>query len=327
MTSTAKVPVTVLTGFLGSGKTTLLNRILSENHGQRIAVIENEFGEIPIDDALVLRGDEEIFELSNGCCLCCTARTDLVRMLHTLLDRPGRFDRIVIETTGMADPNPVAQTFFVDEVISSQIELDAIVTMVDAKHVGAHLDEVETAGVGDIAFDQIAFADKIVLNKTDLVSEAELSAVERRLRSINAAAEILRSEHAKVSLDAILGVGAFDLSRTMAVDPDWLNEEHVHDPSLESVGIEFDGDLDRVRLDTWLAELLADHGDEIYRLKGIVALEGDTHRAVLQGIHRLYEVRSANPWGLEPRRNKIVFIGRELDRGTLTQGLHGCLAA
>lgn len=327
MSTAAKIPVTVLTGFLGSGKTTLLNRILTEQHGQRIAVIENEFGEIPIDDALVLTGEEEIFEMANGCCLCCTARTDLVRMLHTLLERPGRFDRIVIETTGLADPNPVAQTFFVDETISTQIALDAIVTMVDAKHIGPHLDQVDIGGVGDTAFDQIAFADKIVVNKTDLVSEAELASVEQRLRSINATADILRSQQAKVQLDAILGVGAFDLSRTMAVDPDWLDEEHTHDPSLESVGVEFDGELDRERLDAWLVGLLDARGDDVYRVKGIIAIDGDAYRAVLQGIHRLFEVRSANPWGPEPRRNKVVFIGRDLDRAELNRGLRSCLAA
>lgn len=326
-TTPTKLPVTVLTGFLGSGKTTLLNRILTESHGQRIAVIENEFGEIPIDDALVLSGEEEIFEMSNGCCLCCTARTDLVRMLHTLLERPDRFDRIVIETTGLADPNPVAQTFFVDDEISSQVELDAIVTMVDAKHIGPHLDEVEVGGVGDQAFDQIAFADKLVLNKTDLVDAAEVAAVETRLRSINATAQIITSQFASVPLDEILGVGAFDLSRTMAIDPDWLDEEHVHDPALSSVGVECDGDLDPARLDAWLAELVGAHGDDIYRLKGIVALAGDTHRSILQGIHRLYELRSANPWGRDERRNKVVFIGRELDREALTRGLHSCRLA
>jgi G3E family GTPase len=325
--STSKIPVTVLTGFLGSGKTTLLNRILTESHGQRIAVIENEFGEIPIDDALVLTGDEEIFEMSNGCCLCCTARTDLVRMLHTLLERPDRFDRIVIETTGLADPNPVAQTFFVDDTISSQIELDAIVTMVDAKHIGPHLDEVEVGGVGDQAFDQIAFADKLILNKTDLVSGAELGAVGKRLRWINATAQILTSQFASVELDEILGIGAFDITRTIAVDPYWLDAEHVHDPALTSVGVEFGGELDPARLDSWLADLVAAQGDDIYRLKGIIALTGDTRRSILQGIHRLYELRTATPWGRDERRNKVVFIGRELDREALTRGLHSCLVA
>jgi G3E family GTPase len=327
MTTTHKIPATVLSGFLGSGKTTLLNRILTENHGQRIAVIENEFGEISIDDALVLQGDEEIIEMSNGCCLCCTARSDLVRMLHSLLERPGRFDRIVIETTGMADPNPVAQTFFYDEQISQEVELDAIVTMVDAKHILPHLAEVDVEGVGDKALDQIAFADKLVLNKTDLVDAAELDAVESRLRGINATADILRATYASVDLDRILGTNAFATTHTAAVDPDWLEAEHVHDPALASVGIELEGDLDSARLEKWIAELVDEQGDTIYRLKGILALKGDARRSVLQGIHRLYEFRPAQPWGADERANKLVFIGRDLDRAALTDGLRACLAA
>jgi len=327
--TTEKIPATVLTGFLGSGKTTLLNHILTAAHGLRIAVIENEFGEIPIDDALVLTADEEIFEMSNGCCLCCTARSDLIRILHTLLERRDRFDRIVVETTGLADPNPVAQTFFVDEEIASNIALDAIVTLVDAKHIGPHLDEVAHDGVGDQAFDQIAFADRLIVNKVDLVSADELRALEERLRGINATADMVTSSYADVDLERILGVGAFDLSRTMAVDPGWLEEghdQHAHDPTLTSVGIDIDGDLDPGRLDAWLEALLRDRGEDIYRLKGIVALHGDQRRHVLQGIHRMFETRPADPWGRERRSSKVVFIGRGLDREWLTTGLGSCRA-
>ena len=322
-----KIPATVLTGFLGSGKTTLLNYILTANHGQRIAVIENEFGEIPIDDDLVMLADEEIFEMSNGCCLCCTGRSDLIRILRTLLTRRDRFDRILVETTGLADPNPVAQTFFIDDEIASQISLDAIVTLVDAKHIGGHLDEIREDGVGSQAFDQIAFADRLVINKVDLVTDEELSDLEDRLRHINATATIVTSTYASVDLDSLLGVGAFDLSRTMAIDPDWLEgDEHSHDPSLRSVGIEMPGELELHRLDAWLTELLDRDGDDIFRMKGILAVAGDDRRFVLQGVHRIFETRPIDPWGHEPRGNRVVFIGRALDRDALTAGITACMS-
>ncbi|MGH8966037.1 MAG: CobW family GTP-binding protein, partial [Actinomycetes bacterium] len=243
------IPVTVLTGFLGSGKTTLVNHILTANHGHRIAVIENEFGDIGIDSDLVIgsdeTGDETIIEMTNGCCLCCTARTDLIEILRSLLSRRDRFDRILIETSGMADPNPVAQTFFVDEEISRHFALDAIVTLVDAKHVGAHLDEVTHDGVGDHVVDQIAFADRIVVNKVDLVTPAELAAVQERLRGINATAEMLSGSHGRIDLSRILGIGAFDLNRELQDRPDWLDApEHLHDPTLVAVAVELDGELD-----------------------------------------------------------------------------------
>jgi G3E family GTPase len=322
-----KIPSTVLTGFLGSGKTTLLNYILTASHGKRIAVIENEFGEIAIDNALVLTTDEEIFEMSNGCCLCCTARTDLIRILHTLLARQDRFDRIIIETSGLADPNPVAQTFFVDEEISSNIELDAIVTLVDGLHTGAHLDDVDRGGVGDKAFDQIAFADRLIINKVDLISEQDVANLTTRLRSINATAPIVTSSYAEVDLDNILGVGAFDLSHTMAIDPGWLDgNDHAHDPDLESVSLQQVGELDALDLDEWLTELLEAQGDHIFRMKGIVALADDDRRYVLQGVHSVFERRPVDPWGGEVRDNRVVFIGRNLDRQALSDGLARCLA-
>lgn len=329
MNSHSKTPVTVLTGFLGAGKTTLVNHILTANHGHRIAVIENEFGDVPIDDALVVGNTEEkIIEMSNGCCLCCTARTDLLDILRTLLDRQDQLDRVLIETSGMADPNPVAQTFFVDDQISAHYMLDAIITMVDAKHIGGHLDEQEHDGVGDHVVDQIAFADRVVLNKIDLVSASEITTVERRLRNLNATAEFIHSSFAEVNLDEILGIGAFDLSRTLASAPDWLDEPaQTHDPTLESVGIEFEGDLDRAEFESWLANLVADRGDDLYRLKGILAVDDDHRRLVLQGIHRMYELQPGMPWGRDPRQSKIVFIGRDLDRNTMTQGLNSCRAA
>ena len=222
MTDENKTPVTVLTGFLGSGKTTLLNRILSENHGQRIAVIENEFGEIGIDQGLVINAEEEIFEMNNGC-ICCTVRGDLIRILGSLMKRRDRFDRIIIETTGMANPGPVAQTFFVDDDMREKFALDGIVTLVDARHFGLHVDENEEAR------EQIAFADVIVLNKTDLVTPAELDALERRVRAMNALARIVRadpSERARIPMDTVLGIGGFDLSRALEYKPSFLEPEY-----------------------------------------------------------------------------------------------------
>lgn len=221
-----KIPVTVLTGFLGSGKTTLLNRILTEQHGHRIAVIENEFGEIGIDHALVVNAEEEVFEMNNGC-ICCTVRGDLIRILGRLLQRRDRFDRILIETTGLADPGPVAQTFFVDDDIAQHFHLDGLVTLVDAKHLPLHLDEA------DEAMAQVAFADVLIVNKCDLASNEELDALEARLRRINAIARLERTERGKVPVDIVLDVGGFDLSRALERKPDFLLPEYP----FEALGI------------------------------------------------------------------------------------------
>ncbi len=321
----AKVPVTVLTGFLGSGKTTLLNYILTEQHGQRIAVIENEFGEIGIDDALVLNADEEVFEMNNGC-ICCTVRGDLIRILGNLMRRRDRFDHILVETTGLADPAPVAQTFFVDDEIASQLSLDAIVTVVDARHILAHLDEIKPPGVENEAVEQVAFADRIVLNKIDLVDGAELASIAERLQSINALAEIIPTSWATIDLDRILGVGAFDLSRTLSVDPTFLEQTaHTHDLTVTSVGIELAGDLDPQRLNAWLGRLLAEQGVDIFRMKGILSIAGDLNRYVCQGVHMLFDGTSDQPWGDRPRTSRLVFIGRNLDRAALTAGLRACV--
>jgi G3E family GTPase len=321
-----KVPVTVLTGFLGSGKTTMLNHILTAQHGKRIAVIENEFGEIGIDDALVVNADEEVFEMNNGC-ICCTVRGDLIRILGNLMRRRDRFDHILIETTGLADPAPVAQTFFVDNEMATQLRLDAIVTVVDAKHILAHLDEVKPDGVENEAVEQVAFADRIVVNKIDLVGEDVLGRVEERLRSINAVAQIVRSAHARIDLDRILGVGAFDLGKVLEMDPTFLQQtEHLHDTSVTSVGIELEGDLDPERLNAWISRLLREKGVDIFRSKGILAVRGNANRFVFQGVHMLIDSEEAGPWGDARRHSRLVFIGRNLDREELTAGLRGCLA-
>jgi len=322
------IPVTILTGFLGSGKTTLLNYILTQKHGHRIAVIENEFGEINIDSDLIVSADEEIFELTNGC-VCCvgSARADLLRILQELMKRREKFDHILVETSGMADPTPVAATFFVDTEVARQVSLDAIVTLVDAKHAAGHLDDPKLQGSDNQAVDQIVIADRIILNKVDLVDAPGLLDIESRVRRLNATAPILRSSHAKVRLDEILGIGAFNLASTMAADPDFLHDhDHQHDPSLESVSLTFERPFDRNRLENYLKDLLRDSGDDIFRLKGILAIAGEANRVILQGVHRLMELRPADAWGSQKQESRLVFIGRNLDKAGLERGLRGCLA-
>lgn len=317
-----KTPVTVLTGFLGAGKTTLLNRILTEHHGKRIAVIENEFGEIGIDNELVIDADEEIFEMNNGC-ICCTVRGDLIRILGSLMRSRDRFDHILIETTGLADPGPVIQTFFVDDEMQELLSLDGIVTLVDAGHAHLHLDDSHEI------VEQIGFADVIVLNKTDLLSPAALDALERRIRGLNGVAAIHRAENANVPVDDVVGLGAFDLQRILAAEPGLLEEDpddHEHDAEVGSVGLSFAGELDQDKLNAWLSELLREKGLDIFRMKGVLALEGSDARYVFQGVHMLFDGRPDREWGDTPRANKMVFIGRNLDRSELEQGITACLA-
>ena len=322
-----RVPVTVLTGFLGPGKTTLLNYILTEQHGKRIAVIENEFGEVGIDDAIVIDAEEEIFEMNNGC-ICCTVRGDLIRILGNLMRRKDKFDQILIETTGLADPAPVAQTFFVDDEMAAQLKLDAIVTVVDAKHLLPHLDEEKPEGVENEALEQLAFADRIVLNKIDLADDDELSEVESRIQEVNPLAPIIRTQHGKVNLDAILDVGAFSLDRVLADDPEFLDPdaEHQHDLTVTSVGIEVEGDLDLERLNDWLGNLLRTKGTDIFRSKGILSIAGMEERYVFQGVHMLLDGQPNGTWGQEERRNRLVYIGRNLDRESLEKSFRSCLA-
>jgi G3E family GTPase len=317
-----KIPVTVLTGYLGSGKTTLLNRILTEQHGKKIAVIENEFGEIGIDNELVIDADEEIFEMNNGC-ICCTVRGDLIRILGKLIERKDRLDHVLIETTGLADPAPVIQTFFMDDELREELALDAIVTMVDAKHVELHLSDSHECE------EQIAFGDVIVLNKTDLVGPEALDDLERRIGRLNRMARVHRTQNAALPIDQVVGLGAFDLTRKLEIDPGFMDEDpedHVHDETVTSVGIEISGDLDNAKLNRWLGKLLQTQGQDIFRMKGVLAVAGEERRFVFQGVHMLFDGQPDRPWDGEPRRNQLVFIGRNLDRAALEAGFRKCLA-
>ena len=318
-TASVTIPVTVLTGYLGAGKTTLLNRILTQEHGQKIAVIVNEFGEIGIDNQLIVDADEEIFEMNNGC-ICCTVRGDLIRIIANLMRRRDKFDRLVIETTGLADPAPVIQTFFVDEDVQNQTHLDAVVTVVDAKHISQHWD-------ADEAVEQIAFADVILLNKTDLVTTEELNILEQRIRQINAMAKIERTQNAEVDLDRVLGINAFNLDRALEIDPQFLGEEaHVHDETVGSIAITLDGSINVEKLNTWMSELLRTQGQDIFRMKGILNIANNEHRFVFQGVHMIFDGRQDRPWkASEVRNNQLVFIGRNLDETQLKSAFMACL--
>ena len=314
------IPVTVLTGYLGAGKTTLLNRILSENHGQKYAVVINEFGELGVDNDLVVDTDEEVFEMNNGC-ICCTVRGDLIRIVGGLVKRRGKFDGIIIETTGLANPAPVAQTFFVDEGVRSKTRLDAIVTVVDAKNLPARLaDSTEAAA-------QIAFADVIVLNKTDLVSPAELEAVEAEIRKINRFAKIHRTQRSAVDITSVLNQGAFDLQRILAdVQPDFLTDsEHEHNDDINSMSFELTRPIDPEKFNAWIGQLLAEKGQDLLRTKGILHYNGEDRRFAFQAVHMIADGDFIGPWPAgEDRRSRLVFIGRNLNRPQLRRGFEGC---
>src|SRR5689334_6360128 len=346
-TTPQKIPVTVLTGYLGAGKTTLLNRILSENHSKKYAVIVNEFGEIGIDNDLIIGADEEVFEMNNGC-ICCTVRGDLVRIMDGLMKRKGKFDAIIVETTGLADPAPVAQTFFVDEDVQKNARLDAVVTVADAKWLSDRLKDAPEAK------NQIAFADVIVLNKTDLVNKGELAEVEARIRGINPYAKLHRTERCSVALADVLDRGAFDLDRILDIEPDFLEVDdhdhdhdhhhhhghdhhhhdhdhghglkHYHDEDMQSLSLRTDKPLDPTKFMPWLQNLVATEGQKILRSKGILAFTGDDDRYVFQGVHMMLEGDHQRKWkDGEPRESRLVFIGRELPEQAIRAGFESCI--
>lgn len=324
-----KVPVTVLTGYLGAGKTTLLNRILAEPHGRRFAVIVNEFGEIGIDNDLVVGADEEVFEMNNGC-VCCTVRGDLIRIIDGLMRRKGRFDGIIIETTGLADPAPVAQTFFVDDAVGRKTKLDAVVTVADAKWLAERLKDAPEAK------NQIAFADVILINKTDLVQADELGEVERRVRGINPYAEVHRTERCRVPLAAVLNRKAFDLDRILKLEPAFLkadghhhdhHHDHEHDEEIRSLSLRTDAPLDPEKFFPWVQDLVANDGPNILRCKGILAFKDDPQRFVFQGVHMILDGDHQRAWAEgEARESRIVFIGRNLDEEKIRRGFAACAA-
>ncbi|XP_038878148.1 P-loop guanosine triphosphatase YjiA [Benincasa hispida] len=358
-----RIPATIITGFLGSGKTTLLNHILTAEHGKRIAVIENEFGEVDIDGSLVAAkttGAEDIVMLNNGC-LCCTVRGDLVRMISELVNKKkGKFDHIVIETTGLANPSPIIQTFYAEDSVFNDVKLDGVVTLVDAKHATFHLDEVKPEGVVNEAVEQIAYADRIIVNKTDLVGEPQIADLVQRIKKINRMAQLKRTKYGQVDLDYVLGIGGFDLERIdSAVDTesredhahshhddhkhehdhdhhhhnhehdhkhDHHSHDHTHDPGVSSVSIVCEGILDLEKANMWLGTLLLDRSDDIYRMKGLLSVQGMDERFVFQGVHDIFQGSPDRLWGPdEPRINKIVFIGKNLDAEELENGFKACL--
>ncbi|HIF54333.1 MAG TPA: GTP-binding protein [Methylococcaceae bacterium] len=313
-----KCPTTIITGFLGSGKTTLLNRILNGKADRRIAVIINEFGDISIDHQLIVSADEEIIELNNGC-ICCTVRGDLIRSIEEIYSKHTNIDHVIIETSGLADPGPVIQTFMVDDRMQSKLMLDAVVTTVDCRHIWLQLESHE-------AQEQIAFADIVILNKIDLVDSTEVERINKKVRQMNRFSQIYQVEQSNVNLDDILSVGAFDLQNILTVEPAFLEEEdHEHDTSITSISISKTGVVDSAKFNKWMFDVVQEHGPDLFRMKGILDIDAEPRRFVFQGVHMTLEGRPGKPWKTgEIRRNELVFIGRNLEQQAFKHGFDAC---
>ena len=325
MQETNMVPVTILTGFLGSGKTTLLNRILKEDHGQRIAVIENEFGEIGVDNDIIETGDEQIVEMNNGC-ICCTVRGDLIRILGTLREKRDegklKFDRVVIETTGMADPGPVAQTFFTDEEIGNYYLLDSIITLVDAKHAPKQLDEFHEAQ------EQVGFADRILMSKTDLVSEEQTQSLSQRLKRMNPRAPIKKVHFGEAPIEEVLDIRGFNLNAILQLDPEFLTDSHhEHHDEVESFVFKSDKPFDGQKLEQFLSGMIQVYGPDLLRYKGVLWMKGNPRRVVFQGVHMMMGGDLGKPWGKNEKKGSVmVFIGKKLPKDIFIAGMEECLA-
>lgn len=316
-----KVPVTIITGFLGAGKTTLLNRIVEGAAGQRLAIVVNEYGEVGIDGQLVIETKDEVVELNNGC-ICCTVRSDLITALTGLVSASGTLDRIVIETSGLADPAPVIQSFVLEEELKARLKIDAIVTVVDALHLQHQLSQ-------DEALEQIAFADLLLLNKADLVDAEGLSTTEQRLRALNPLARIVRTRNCDIDPLQVLSIDAFDLNNILAIDPNILDEhDHEHDDAVGCVAIVDEHPLDPALFNAWLNRLVQQIGGDLFRMKGVLNFPGEARRYVFHGVHMTLEGRPGKPWrATDKRKSELVFIGRNLDESWLRSGFEACLAA
>lgn len=323
MSQQKEYPVTVVTGFLGSGKTTLLNRMLQENHGKKIAVILNEIGDVNLDSELVVQSIGEELKIMNNGCVCCTVRGDLTKICLDLIKKKIQFDHVVIETTGMADPSPVAQTFFMDENLRKYFYLDAVVTVVDSKHIDQNLAEIKETQ------DQIGFADVILLNKTDTITPEQLIAVEKKIKSINPIAKLFKTINSNVAIAEVLAINAFDLQARSEINPDITKEyhEHSHDDSIQSIYLEEKRPLDMEKLNRFMQLVLNELGNQVLRYKGILYIKDEPKRIIFQGVHTTMGSNEDRAWQVdEEKKTRIVFIGRHLPKEILEEGIALCVA-